>query len=242
MRKVALVVLAIAMSIASVAPSHGAAATLPGPCGSDYLGDAATQLQAIEDDRDASLAAVVRRSTQLATIAGPDAAANLAISRPCAHANASTRLRDLARLDTLVAWSRVLALRATDSPIYPKPYKRVCYLYDLTAVQNAFIEAWTARLANRGTSFSHRDVWLALGREPLFAHVSALASETAHRLGVRDLPTIDSDEAWWLAANRNRHRAIATQLAGISCGPKVALYGLPPVERTTGFETASTRR
>jgi hypothetical protein len=78
----------------------------------------------------------------------------------------------------------------------------------VSALQVAFIEAWTARLATQDGRIARADLWSALGREPLYDHVALLARTTAHRLGVRDLPTFDSDEARWLADNRDRPKRL----------------------------------
>jgi hypothetical protein len=208
-------------------------------CGNAVFDRTQARLRAIEHDTDGSMTAVATRSTALAGIASGLSA--LATSADRCDANARTRADRIARIDTLIVWSRMLALRAVDAPVYPKPYRTACHAYDVSALQLAFIDAWIARTDARGSSLSRNVVWTALGREPSFGHVASLASAIARHIGVRDLPTLDSDEDRWQTANRARHARLAAQLEpGASCGPKLALWGMPAVENARGdVETAA---
>jgi hypothetical protein len=211
-------------------------------CSAAPLARAESRLRAIEHDPDGSMLAVTRRSAALAEIASRTAAlANAPLA--CGVGGPIARADTIARIDTIVVWSRLLALRAVDAPVYPRPYPAACHAYDVSALQLDFIDAWTARTDARGSSLTRDVVWTALGREPSFGHVATLASAIAHHVGVRDLPTLDSDEGRWLADNRARHAALAAKLErGAACGPKLALWGMPAVESVPGIvETAAVR-
>jgi hypothetical protein len=109
------VLLIAALFIVAAAPQRALAAPQRSPCVRANVDRAAIELRDIENDRDDSMQGVAHRSAALATIAGEgsDLVRDL---RGC-----RTDAPTAARIDTLVVWARLIALRATQVAVFPNP-------------------------------------------------------------------------------------------------------------------------
>ncbi len=221
---VATAIFSMAAILAPVAPARAE------HCSGVLFDGVASRLRALEVEQATTATDLVKRSNELVSLlADPSSALWQGTADACPGDN-PTRLQTVARRRALVLWGKMIALGAGDGPIFRAPYHGECSRYDGSSLQLDFIHAWLERLDDGGAGFSRAQMWHALDDDPLYAHAEQLAREHARRLKVSVLPTLNTDDEGWLAANEAVHARFAAALPrGIRCG---ALYGLWGLEQS----------